>query len=190
MSKFVIFTGGSVSNIGKGTSAAALGRVLKNRGLKVTMQKFDQYLNVDPGTMSPFQHGEIFVTDDGSETSLDIGHYERFLDIPLGRENNITSGRLYTNVINKERMGRYMGATVSVIPNVTNEIKASMNELDSEETDIVIVEIGGTINDYESLIYYRAIREFVRKLYYVLTSKKVWEDVIYKCYSSKRIINI
>ncbi len=161
MSKYVIFTGGLVSNVGKGTTAAALGRVLKNRGLRVTMQKFDQYLNVDPGTMSPYQHGEVFVTDDGTETSLDIGHYERFLDVPLSRVNNFTSGRLYTNVINKERTGKYLGSTVSVVPNITNEIKASMNELDSSDNDIVIVEIGGTTGDYESGVYYRAIREFI-----------------------------
>ena len=163
MSKYIIVTGGIVSNVGKGITAAALGRVLKNRGIKVNMQKFDQYLNVDPGTMSPFQHGEVFVTDDGAETSLDIGHYERFMDISLGRENNITGGRIYSNVINKERMGKYLGTTVSVVPNVTNEIKASMALLDDEETDIVIVEIGGNISDIESVVYYRAIRELINE---------------------------
>lgn len=163
MSKYIIVTGGIVSNVGKGTTAAALGRVLKNRGVRVTMQKFDQYLNVDPGTMSPFQHGEVFVTDDGAETSLDIGHYERFMDISLGRENNITGGKIYSSVINKERMGKYLGTTVSVVPNVTNEIKSSMALLDDEETDVVIVEIGGTISDIESAVYYRAIREFINE---------------------------
>ena len=161
MSKYIIVTGGMVSNVGKGTTVGALGRVLKNRGIKVTMQKFEQYLNVDPGTMSPYQHGEIFVTDDGAETSLDIGHYERFLDVPLGQNNNVTSGRIYTNVINKERMGKYMGSTVSVVPTVTNEIKAFMNEIEKDGSEVVIVDIGGTVNDYESTVYYRAIREFI-----------------------------
>ena len=120
MSKFVILTGGVVSSLGKGTTAGSLGRLLKNRGVKVTMQKFDPYLNVDPGTMSPYQHGEVFITDDGAETDLDIGHYERFLDINLGRANNITSGRIYSSVINKERMGKYGGATVQTIPHIIN----------------------------------------------------------------------
>lgn len=161
MSKFIIVTGGLVSNVGKGTTAAALGRVLKNRGVSVSMQKFDQYLNVDSGTMSPYQHGEVFITDDGTETSLDIGHYERFLDMSLGKDNNLTSGKIYSNVINKERMGKYMGATVSVVPHVTDEIKNAMMALDSEDVDVVIVEIAGTISDVESAIYYRAIREFM-----------------------------
>lgn len=161
MSKYVFFTGGLVSNIGKGTTAASLGRVLKNRGLKVTIQKFNQYLNVDPGTMSPYQHGEVFVTEDGFETSLDIGHYERFLDIPLGGKNNVSSGMIYSNVINKERMGKYNGSTVAVVPNVTNEIKSFMNDLNTDDNDIVIVEIGGISSDSESPIYYRAIREFM-----------------------------
>ena len=122
MSKYVVVTGGIVSNIGKGTVSAALGRLLKNRGLKVTMQKFDQYLNVDPSTMSPYQHGEVFVTEDGGETDLDLGHYERFLDENFGKINNITAGRVYSSVINKERLGKYVGATVQVVPDITNEV--------------------------------------------------------------------
>ncbi|MBR7172568.1 MAG: CTP synthase [Clostridia bacterium] len=159
MSKFVILTGGVVSSLGKGTTAGSLGRLLKNRGVKVTMQKFDPYLNVDPGTMSPYQHGEVFITDDGAETDLDIGHYERFLDINLGRANNITSGRIYSSVINKERMGKYVGATVQTIPHITTEVKDCMMALTGKDVDIVIVEIGGIVSDYESGIYFHAIRQ-------------------------------
>lgn len=159
MSKYVVVTGGIVSNIGKGTVSAALGRLLKNRGLKVTMQKFDQYLNVDPSTMSPYQHGEVFVTEDGGETDLDLGHYERFLDENFGKINNITAGRVYSSVINKERLGKYVGATVQVVPDITNEVTNFMLALDAPETDVVIIEIGGTINDYDSGIYYRSIRQ-------------------------------
>ncbi|MBQ8424662.1 MAG: CTP synthase [Clostridia bacterium] len=163
MSKYVLILGGLVSNIGKGTTAAALGRVFKNRGVSVTMQRFDQYLNIDPGTMSPYQHGEVFVTDDGSETSLNIGHYERFLDISMGKNNSITSGKIYSNVINNERLGKYLGSTVQVVPHVTNEIKNTMEMLNTEDNEIVIVEIGGTISDVESGVYYRAIREFINE---------------------------
>lgn len=159
MSKFVILTGGVVSSLGKGTTAGSLGRLLKNRGVKVTMQKFDPYLNVDPGTMSPYQHGEVFITDDGSETDLDIGHYERFLDVNLGRANNITSGRIYSSVINKERMGKYGGATVQTIPHITTEVKDCMLSLAGDDVDIVIVEIGGIVSDYETGIYLHAIRQ-------------------------------
>ncbi len=159
MSKFVVVTGGIVSNVGKGTVSGALGRLLKNRGVKVTIQKFDQYLNVDPGTMSPYQHGEVFVTEDGGETDLDIGHYERFLDTNLGKINNITGGRVYSSVINKERLGKYVGATVQVVPDITNEIMNFILTLDSPDYDVVIVEIGGTVNDLESGVYYRAIRQ-------------------------------
>ncbi|MBQ4541915.1 MAG: CTP synthase [Clostridia bacterium] len=159
MSKFVILTGGVVSSLGKGTTAGSLGRLLKNRGVKVTMQKFDPYLNVDPGTMSPYQHGEVFITDDGAETDLDIGHYERFLDINLGRANNITSGRIYSSVINKERMGKYGGATVQTIPHITTEVKDCMLALTGDDVDIVIVEIGGIVSDYETGIYLHAIRQ-------------------------------
>ena len=165
MSKYVLILGGLVSNIGKGTTAAALGRVFKNRGVSVTMQRFDQYLNIDPGTMSPYQHGEVFVTDDGSETSLNIGHYERFLDISMGKNNSITSGKIYSNVINNERLGKYLGSTVQVVPHVTNEIKNTMEMLNTEDNEIVIVEIGGTISDVESVVYYRAIREFINEKY-------------------------
>lgn len=159
MSKFVILTGGVVSSLGKGTTAGSLGRLLKNRGVKVTMQKFDPYLNVDPGTMSPYQHGEVFITDDGAETDLDIGHYERFLDVNLGRANNITSGRIYSSVINKERLGKYVGATVQTIPHVTTEVKDCMMALTGKDVDIVIVEIGGIVSDYESGIFFHAIRQ-------------------------------
>lgn len=159
MSKFVILTGGVVSSLGKGTTAGSLGRLLKNRGVKVTMQKFDPYLNVDPGTMSPYQHGEVFITDDGAETDLDIGHYERFLDINLGRANNITSGKIYSSVINKERMGKYVGATVQTIPHVTTEVKDCMLAVAGKDVDIVIVEIGGIVSDYETGIYLHAIRQ-------------------------------
>ena len=161
MSKFVILTGGVVSSLGKGTTAGSLGRLLKNRGVRVTMQKFDPYLNVDPGTMSPYQHGEVFITDDGAETDLDIGHYERFLDMNLGRANNITSGRIYSSVINKERMGKYVGATVQTIPHITTEVKDCMLALADKDIDIVIVEIGGIVSDYETGIYLHAIRQLM-----------------------------
>lgn len=159
MSKFVVITGGVVENLGKGTTAGSLGRLLKNRGVRVTMQKFDPYLNVDPGTMSPYQHGEVFVTDDGGETDLDIGHYERFLDMNLGRMNNITGGKLYSAVINKERLGKYVGATVQVVPHVTNEVKDAILALSSKDVDVVIVEIGGTVHDYETGVYLQGVRQ-------------------------------
>ena len=161
MSKYVIVTGGMMGNAGKGTMLAALGRLLKNRGVKVNVQKFDQYLNVDPSTMSPYQHGEVFVTEDGAETDLDIGHYERFLDVDLQKINNITGGLIYSTVINNERRGKYNGATVQTIPNISNEVKNFMLQLDSPETDIVLVEIGGTISDFETGVYYRAVRELI-----------------------------
>lgn len=159
MSKFVVITGGVVTNLGKGTTAGSLGRLLKNRGVRVTMQKFDPYLNVDPGTMSPYQHGEVFVTEDGAETDLDIGHYERFLDMNLGRMNNITGGRLYSAVINKERLGKYVGATVQVVPHVTSEVKDAMLALASPDIDVVIVEIGGTVHDFETSVYLQGVRQ-------------------------------
>src|SRR5512143_84806 len=157
--KFVFVTGGVVSSLGKGIAAASLGRLLVQRGLRVTMLKFDPYLNVDPGTMSPFQHGEVFVTDDGAETDLDLGHYERFIDRALAQANNVTTGRIYLNVITKERRGEYLGSTVQVIPHVTDEIKAAMKRL-GPESDVVIVEIGGTVGDIESLPFLEAIRQF------------------------------
>jgi len=157
--KYIFVTGGVVSSLGKGIAAASLGRLLVERGLRVSMLKFDPYLNVDPGTMSPFQHGEVFVTDDGAETDLDLGHYERFIDRALSQSNNVTTGRIYLNVITKERRGEFLGATVQVIPHITDEIKAAIRRL-SPETDIVIVEVGGTVGDIESLPFLEAIRQF------------------------------
>jgi CTP synthase len=157
--KFIFVTGGVVSSLGKGISAASLGRLLKERGLRVTLQKFDPYINVDPGTLSPFQHGEVFVTDDGAETDLDLGHYERFIDESLSQANNITTGRIYQTVINRERRGDYLGSTVQVIPHITDEIKAAIRRL-AEDHDVVITEIGGTVGDIESLPFLEAIRQF------------------------------
>ena len=148
--KYIFVTGGVVSALGKGIVAASIGRLLKERGFKVTLQKFDPYINVDPGTMSPFQHGEVFVTDDGAETDLDLGHYERFIDESLSQANNITTGRIYQSVISKERKGDYLGSTVQVIPHVTDEIKGAIQRL-APENDVVITEIGGTVGDIESL---------------------------------------
>lgn len=159
MAKFIFVTGGVVSGLGKGITAASLGRLLKNRGFRVTIQKFDPYINVDPGTMSPYQHGEVFVTEDGAETDLDLGHYERFIDNNLTQANNVTSGRIYWSVISKERRGDYLGGTVQVIPHVTNEIKERIMQAATPETDIVITEIGGTVGDIESQPFLEAIRE-------------------------------
>ena len=151
MSKFIFVTGGVVSGLGKGITAASLGRLLKCRGLKVASQKLDPYMNVDPGTMSPFQHGEVFVTDDGAETDLDLGHYERFIDEKLTKYSNLTSGRVYWNVLNKERQGEYLGQTVQIIPHVTNEIKDFvLKNAEVSGADVSSVEIGGTIGDIES----------------------------------------
>jgi CTP synthase len=157
--KFIFVTGGVVSSLGKGIAAASLGRLLVERGLRVTMLKFDPYLNVDPGTMSPFQHGEVFVTDDGAETDLDLGHYERFLDRSLSQANNVTTGRIYLNVISKERRGEYLGSTVQVIPHITDEIKAALKRI-APGNDVVLVEIGGTVGDIESQPFLEAIRQF------------------------------
>lgn len=160
MTKYIFVTGGVVSSLGKGITAASLGRLLKNRGLKVTIQKFDPYINVDPGTMSPYQHGEVFVTDDGAETDLDLGHYERFIDINLSKNSNVTSGKIYSNVITKERRGDYLGGTVQVIPHITNEIKERVFRAGKEAgSDVVITEIGGTVGDIESLPFLEAIRQ-------------------------------
>lgn len=156
--KYIFVTGGVVSGLGKGITAASLGRLLKARGLKVTMQKFDPYLNVDPGTMSPYQHGEVFVTDDGAETDLDLGHYERFIDENLSVNSNVTTGKIYWSVINKERRGDYNGKTVQVIPHITNEIKKRVYRV-GENTDVVITEIGGTVGDIESTPFLEAIRQ-------------------------------
>ncbi|MSR20656.1 MAG: CTP synthase [Gemmatimonadetes bacterium] len=159
MTKYIFVTGGVVSSLGKGIAAASIGRLLKERGYRVTLQKFDPYINVDPGTMSPFQHGEVFVTDDGAETDLDLGHYERFIDQSLSQANNITTGRIYQTVINKERRGDYLGSTVQVIPHITDEIKSAIRRL-SADHDVVITEIGGTVGDIESLPFLEAIRQF------------------------------
>lgn len=160
MTKYIFVTGGVVSSLGKGIVAASVGRVLKNRGLKVTLQKFDPYLNVDPGTMSPYQHGEVFVTEDGAETDLDLGHYERFIDVNLGQYSNVTAGRVYSSIIEKERRGDYLGGTVQVIPHVTNEIKSRVLLAgESSDADVVITEIGGTTGDIESLPFLEAIRQ-------------------------------
>jgi len=160
MSKHIFVTGGVVSSLGKGLTAASIGMLLENRGLRVRMQKIDPYLNVDPGTMSPYQHGEVYVLDDGSETDLDLGHYERFTNSPLSRDSNYTTGQIYLSVINKERRGEFLGQTVQVIPHVTNEIKAAIAKLDADDVDVVITEIGGTVGDIESQPFLEAIRQF------------------------------
>ena len=168
MAKYIFVTGGVVSSLGKGIAAASIGCLLESRGLKVTLQKFDPYLNVDPGTMSPFQHGEVFVTDDGAETDLDLGHYERFTHAPLTQANNLTSGRIYEQIISRERRGDYRGKTVQVIPHVTNEIKSAVKRVstaaDGSAIDVVIVEIGGTVGDIESLPFLEAIRQLRHEL--------------------------
>jgi CTP synthase len=157
--KYIFVTGGVVSSLGKGIAGASLGRLLVERGLRVTIQKFDPYINVDPGTLSPFQHGEVYVTDDGAETDLDLGHYERFIDESVSQANNITTGRIYLDVITKERRGEYLGATVQVIPHITDEIKTAIRRLATNH-DVVITEIGGTVGDIESLPFLEAIRQF------------------------------
>ncbi len=162
--KYVFVTGGVVSSLGKGLAAASIGCLLESRGLRVNMMKFDPYLNVDPGTMSPFQHGEVFVTDDGAETDLDLGHYERFTHAPLSRDNNLTTGRIYEQIILKERRGDYLGKTVQVIPHVTNEIKNAMRKVSANGADVTIVEIGGTVGDIESLPFLEAIRQMRQEL--------------------------
>lgn len=165
MTKYIFVTGGVVSSLGKGITAASLGRLLKSRGFKVTIQKFDPYINIDPGTMSPYQHGEVFVTDDGAETDLDLGHYERFIDINLSKGSNVTAGKIYQSVINKERRGDYLGGTVQVIPHVTNEIKERVFRVGREDNaDFVITEIGGTVGDIESLPFLEAIRQVKKEV--------------------------
>ena len=159
--KYIFVTGGVVSSLGKGLTAASLGTLLENRGLKVALQKFDPYLNVDPGTMNPYQHGEVYVLDDGAETDLDLGHYERFTNVKLTRLNNLTSGQVYQTVLNNEREGKYLGKTVQVIPHVTNEIKNRIHVLgEQSKADVIITEIGGTTGDIEGLPFLEAIREF------------------------------
>ena len=162
MTKFVFITGGVVSSLGKGIASASLAAILEARGLKVTMMKLDPYINVDPGTMSPFQHGEVFVTEDGAETDLDLGHYERFIRTPMRQSNNFTTGRIYETVISKERRGDYLGGTVQVIPHITDEIKRCIHEgskIDGEDADVAMIEIGGTVGDIESLPFLEAIRQ-------------------------------
>src|SRR6266699_1247365 len=161
--KYIFVTGGVVSSLGKGLAAASIGCLLESRGLTVNLMKFDPYLNVDPGTMSPFQHGEVFVTDDGAETDLDLGHYERFTHAPLSRANNLTSGRIYEQIILRERRGDYLGKTVQVIPHVTNEIKAGVRKV-WDDVDVDIIEIGGTVGDIESLPFLEAIRQLRKEL--------------------------
>ncbi len=161
--KYIFVTGGVVSSLGKGLAAASLGCLLESRGLRVNLMKFDPYLNVDPGTMSPFQHGEVFVTDDGAETDLDLGHYERFTHARLSRDNNLTTGRIYEQIITKERRGDYLGKTVQVIPHVTNEIKNAMRKV-AMDTDVTLVEIGGTVGDIESLPFLEAIRQMRQEM--------------------------
>ena len=169
--KYIFVTGGVVSGLGKGITAASLGRLLKNRGYKVTIQKFDPYINVDPGTMSPYEHGEVFVTDDGAETDLDLGHYERFIDENLTTNSSVTMGKIYSSVIEKERRGDYLGKTVQVIPHITNEIKEKIYSFENTDTDIVITEVGGTVGDIEGLSIIEAIRQ--------VGLEKNPEDVLY-----------
>jgi CTP synthase len=160
MTKFIFVTGGVVSSLGKGLTCASIGMLLERRGLKVRLQKFDPYINVDPGTMSPYQHGEVYVLDDGAETDLDLGHYERFTDAPLDRNCNYTTGKIYMSVITKERKGEYKGRTVQVIPHITDEIKAGIKKLATPDVDVVITEIGGTVGDIEGMPFFEAIRQF------------------------------
>src|SRR5574338_1683398 len=158
--KYIFFTGGVVSSVGKGVTAAAIGRLLKNRGYAVAVQKLDPYINVDPGTMSPYQHGEVYVLDDGAETDLDLGHYERFVDIRLGHSSNFTSGQVYAEVIGKERRGDFLGGTIQVIPHITNEIKRRITSVaKATGAEIVLVEVGGTVGDIESLPFLEALRQ-------------------------------
>ena len=165
MTKYIFVTGGVVSGLGKGITAASLGRLLKQRGLKVASQKLDPYINVDPGTMSPYQHGEVFVTEDGAETDLDLGHYERFIDEDLNKFSNLTTGKVYSSVLAKERRGEYLGSTVQTIPHITNEIKEFIYNVGVEsQADVVITEIGGTIGDIEGQPFIEAIRQVGREV--------------------------
>ncbi|MFQ6078372.1 MAG: CTP synthase, partial [Thermodesulfobacteriota bacterium] len=157
-SKFIFITGGVVSSLGKGLASASIGALMESRGLTITLLKFDPYINVDPGTMNPFQHGEVFVTDDAAETDLDLGHYERYTHAKMGKKNNFTTGQIYDAVISKERRGEYLGGTVQVIPHITDEIKSKVFDL-ADNVDLVIVEVGGTVGDIESLPFLEAIRQ-------------------------------
>src|SRR5919107_349121 len=160
MARFIFITGGVVSSLGKGLMAASLAALLQARGFKVRIRKLDPYLNVDPGTMSPYQHGEVYVTDDGAETDLDLGHYERFTGVPARQADNVTSGRIYQGIINRERKGEYLGATVQVVPHVTNAIKEFIRADLDPDCDLIICEVGGTVGDIESLPFIEAIRQF------------------------------
>jgi CTP synthase len=160
MTKYIFITGGVVSSLGKGIAAASIGNLLESKGIRIRMQKLDPYINVDPGTMSPYQHGEVYVTDDGAETDLDLGHYERFTNTTMNKDSNITAGMVYYSVINKERRGDYLGKTVQVIPHITDEIKAGISKLAKDDVDVVIAEIGGTVGDFEGLPFLEAIRQF------------------------------
>ena len=160
MAKHIFVTGGVVSSLGKGLTSASIGMLLERRGLKVRLQKFDPYLNVDPGTMSPYQHGEVYVLDDGAETDLDLGHYERFTNAHLDRDCNFTTGKIYQSIITKERGGEYRGKTVQVIPHVTDEIKSCIRKIVAPDVDVVITEIGGTVGDIEGMPFFEAIRQF------------------------------
>ena len=159
VTKHIFVTGGVVSSLGKGLTASSLGRLLRSRGIRVLQQKLDPYINVDPGTMNPFQHGEVYVTEDGAETDLDIGHYERFLDVYLSQKANVTTGQIYQEVLRKERAGEYLGQCVQVIPHITNEIKSRMRAQASDDVDVIITEIGGTVGDIESQPFLEAIRQ-------------------------------
>src|SRR3982751_1296709 len=160
MTRHIFVTGGVVSSLGKGLTSASIGMLLEHRGLRVRLQKLDPYINVDPGTMSPYQHGEVYVLDDGAETDLDLGHYERFTSAPLSRDCNFTTGKIYLSVIQKERKGEYLGRTVQVIPHVTDEIKGAVRKLAADDVDVVITEIGGTVGDIEGMPFLEAIRQF------------------------------
>src|SRR5271169_3839532 len=165
MTKYIFITGGVVSSLGKGIAAASLAAILESRGLKVTMLKLDPYINVDPGTMSPFQHGEVFVTEDGAETDLDLGHYERFISAKMRKANNFTTGQIYESVIRKERRGEYLGKTVQVIPHITNEIQEYVRRgATMDPVDVAICEVGGTVGDIESLPFLEAVRQMALKL--------------------------
>ena len=165
MTKFIFVTGGVVSSVGKGVCVGSIGRILKSRGLSVSLLKLDPYLNVDPGTMSPYQHGEVFVTDDGSETDLDLGHYERFVNVQLGKLSNMTSGQIYSDVIARERRGEFLGGTIQVVPHVTDSIKERIMELaDSSSAEVIVVEVGGTVGDIEGLPFLEAIRQMRKEV--------------------------
>ena len=164
MTKYIFVTGGVTSSLGKGIISASLAKLLQARGYKVTIQKLDPYINVDPGTLNPYEHGECYVTDDGAETDLDLGHYERFLNRPTSQANNVTTGRIYSNVINKERAGEYLGKTVQVIPHITDEIKTYVRDFEKDDYDVIISEIGGTVGDIESLPYIEAVRQLRNEL--------------------------